>query len=76
MTRPRRGRSSFRRGDAETSQASLTYNLRVGTSPGAGDVMPLASDAATGLREVPAMGNVQQDTWYFAARTSRPAACC
>jgi hypothetical protein len=48
--------------DAETLQAGLTYNLRVGTSPGASDVMSGMSDAATGLREVPAMGNVQHNT--------------
>jgi predicted nucleotidyltransferase len=48
--------------DTETPQAGLTYNLRLGTVAGAGDVMPPGSDAATGLRKIPAMGNVQHDT--------------
>jgi hypothetical protein len=48
--------------DSETAQPSLTYNLRVGSTPGAGDVMPPMSDLATGWREVPSMGNVQHNT--------------
>jgi hypothetical protein len=44
--------------DTETPPAGLTYNLRVGTSPGASDVMsPMA--AGSGHRLIPAMGNAQ-----------------
>ncbi len=47
--------------DAETIPTGLTYNLRVGTSPGAADVVnPQAS--AAGVRRVAAMGNQQTGT--------------
>jgi hypothetical protein len=39
----------------------------VGTRPGAADVLPGMSNAATGLREIPAMGNVQHNlSWTLA----------
>ena len=47
--------------DPETPAAVLTYNLRVGTSPGASDVVsPMAS--AGGQRLLPALGNAQHGT--------------
>ncbi|MCC3409915.1 MAG: S8 family serine peptidase [Microcoleus sp. PH2017_10_PVI_O_A] len=46
--------------DAETPQASLTYNLRVGTTPGGSDIMsPMAN--SNGTRKVVQMGNVNQN---------------
>jgi hypothetical protein len=45
--------------DAQTPAAGLTYNLRVGTTPGGGDIVgPMA--AASGQRRLPQMGNVQE----------------
>ncbi|MCC3500520.1 MAG: S8 family serine peptidase, partial [Microcoleus sp. PH2017_15_JOR_U_A] len=47
--------------DAETPQAGLTYNLRVGTTPGDSDIMsPMAN--SNGTRKVVQMGNVNQNT--------------
>ena len=47
--------------DEETSSGGLSYNLRIGTSPGAGDVMTAAS-LENGVTLVPRMGNVNQNT--------------
>ena len=46
--------------DAETPVGGLSYNLRVGTSPGDDDVFSGMADAATGLRLLPALGNAQK----------------
>lgn len=44
--------------DAQTPASSLTYNVRIGTTPGASDVMgPMASPS--GQRRLPQMGNAQ-----------------
>ncbi|MEG4495046.1 S8 family serine peptidase [Microcoleus sp. D3_18_C4] len=46
--------------DAETPQTGLTYNLRVGTTPGGSDIMsPMAN--SNGTRKVVQMGNVNQN---------------
>ncbi len=43
-------------GDAEEAQASVTYNLRVGTTPGGSDIVaPMAGDS--GFRQVRGRGN-------------------
>jgi len=47
--------------DAETSALGLTYNVRVGTSPGAGDIMPAMADPVTGRRKIADLGNVGAD---------------
>ncbi|MCK5801299.1 MAG: VCBS repeat-containing protein, partial [Lentisphaeria bacterium] len=44
--------------DSETVSSNLTYNLRIGTSSGVGDVVSPMAHATTGLRRVPASGNV------------------
>lgn len=46
--------------DAETAAAGLTYNLRIGTSPGDEEIMA-ASVATKGVRKVAALGNVGQN---------------
>jgi uncharacterized repeat protein (TIGR01451 family) len=47
--------------DAQTPSAGLTYNLRIGSSPGASDILsPMA--AASGARRIPALGNAQHGT--------------
>ena len=48
--------------DTQTPSAVLTYNLRIGSAPGASDVMGSQSDIANGYRLLPAMGNVQFGT--------------
>jgi len=51
----------------ETPTTSLTYNLRIGTNAGAGEIVSAQAAPDTGLRRVPELGNVQFQT---AARTS------
>jgi hypothetical protein len=48
--------------DAQTPTAGLTYNLQVGTTPGAADVVGPMSSTSTGYRRVAAMGNSQLGT--------------
>ena len=45
-----------------TSTPALTYSLRVGTAPGASDVMSSMSSSETGHRWTPGLGNVQHNT--------------
>jgi hypothetical protein len=47
--------------DDHTPTASLSYNLRVGTSPSAGNVLS-AQAASGGFRSLPALGNCQLRT--------------
>ena len=50
--------------DSETAAASLTYNVRVGTQPGAGDVVnPMAS--AEGTRRILAAGNARHRLMFL-----------
>ncbi|MDM8008605.1 MAG: VCBS repeat-containing protein [Phycisphaerae bacterium] len=46
--------------DAQTPAAGLSYNLRVGTSPGDDDVYCGMADLGSGFRRVPAVGNAQK----------------
>ncbi len=46
--------------DVQTPTAALTYNIRVGTTPGLGDIMPAYSDRETGRRLRPDRGNAGQ----------------
>jgi len=46
----------------ETMAAGLSYNLRVGTTPGGAEVLAPQADLATGTRRQPALGNVQTQT--------------
>jgi hypothetical protein len=45
--------------DAETDAPGLTYNVRVGTTPGGSQIMSAVADASTGYRRLPQTGNVQ-----------------
>jgi hypothetical protein len=47
--------------DAQTPPVGLTYNLRIGTTPGAGDIVCPQSSPA-GYRHLPEMGNAQLRT--------------
>jgi len=48
--------------DAETPSAGLTYNLRIGTTPGGSEIMPPMADLGDGYRRVVQLGNAQQRT--------------
>ncbi len=48
--------------DNETPQAGLTYNLRIGTTPGGSEVMSAMADASNGYREVVQLGNTNHNT--------------
>lgn len=50
--------------DDHTPQRALTYNLRLGTSPGADNLIPAGSNTATGFRRAPKAGN----SGYLSAR--------
>ena len=47
--------------DAETPAAALSYNVRIGTTPGGGDVWSPAADPMTGERWILAAGNAGQN---------------
>jgi hypothetical protein len=46
--------------DAQTPATGLSYNLRVGTYSGGGDVFSGMASPATGMRQVPQLGNAQK----------------
>jgi hypothetical protein len=49
--------------DAQTPSPGLSYNLRIGTAPGASNILSPMANPATGFRRVPALlGNVNQNT--------------
>lgn len=48
--------------DAQTPQAGLTYNLRVGTTPGSANVISPQANLSNGYRRLPAMGNTNLGT--------------
>ena len=47
--------------DTPTPAAALTYNLRVGTTPGGEQIMAAMADLSTGARRIAAAGNVQHN---------------
>ncbi len=57
--------------DGQTPSDTLTYNLRVGTAPGAADVFAPQAALDTGLRRLPAMGNVQHQVSVLLGNLSR-----
>lgn len=48
--------------DDHTPQQALSYNLRIGTAPGASDIMNPMSAESNGYRKLPAMGNANLNT--------------
>jgi hypothetical protein len=48
--------------DAQTPAAGLTYNLRIGSTPGGSDLLSPESDTANGFRLLAQMGNSQLGT--------------
>jgi len=56
----------------EGSPQGLSFNVRVGTSPGAGDVMSAMADPTTGHRWIPAHGNAGwSGRWRLRGQTGR-----
>ena len=53
--------------DAQTPAATLSYNVRIGSRPGGGDILSPASDA-NGWRRVTALGNAQIRTNFLITR--------
>lgn len=52
--------------DTQTPQSGLCYNIRVGTTPGAGNTFTGMADYSTGGRLLPALGNAQKNlTWVI-----------
>ena len=51
--------------DNETSPNGLTYNLRVGKTPGGGEIVSSMAEAGSGLRRVAQLGNVNQNTRWL-----------
>ncbi|MFH1573601.1 MAG: FlgD immunoglobulin-like domain containing protein, partial [Acidobacteriota bacterium] len=50
--------------DAETPAAGLSYNVRIGTTPGGSEIMSPMADPATGYRRVVQLGNVgERASW-------------
>jgi len=58
--------------DAQTPASGLTYNLRVGTSPGASDVMATMANPANGYRRVVQLGNTNHNTSWAIPLASIP----
>ncbi|MCK5838435.1 MAG: T9SS type A sorting domain-containing protein [Bacteroidales bacterium] len=48
--------------DLETPASALTYNIRVGTEPGLGDIVSPMSDESSGYRKRVTIGNTGQDS--------------
>ena len=49
-------------GDSETRAAALTYNLRVGNTPGGSQIVSAMADSLNGYRYVPRLGNTNHRT--------------
>ncbi len=45
--------------DPHTPTPGLTYNVRIGTTPGGGNIVPAQSDLLSGRRRLPQMGNAE-----------------
>ena len=51
--------------DLETRSDGLTYNIRVGTSPGGSEVVSSHSNPTNGHRSIVSMGNTQSNNFYI-----------
>jgi uncharacterized protein YuzB (UPF0349 family) len=49
--------------DMQTPSLALTYNLRIGTSPGASDILSPNADLMSGVRYMPTQGNMAANTF-------------
>ena len=48
--------------DKETAQNGLTYNLRVGTTPGGSEIVSPMANVNTGFRKIPQLGNINHNS--------------
>ncbi len=48
--------------DTQTPQNTLTYNLRLGTTPGGAEIVSPMADTSTGFRKLPQLGNANHNT--------------
>jgi fibronectin type 3 domain-containing protein len=62
--------------DGETAQNSLTYNLRLGTTPGGSEVVSPMSEVVAGTRWIPQWGNVNHNTQWTIQRLPRGTYYC
>jgi predicted nucleotidyltransferase len=53
--------------DAETPSAGLTYNLRIGTTPGGDEICAGMADGSSGYRRVVQLGNTNYNTTWATA---------
>lgn len=51
--------------DDHTPAPGLSYNIRIGSAPGSGDVLSSLSLPASGNRKIPERGNVGHDTSFY-----------
>ncbi|MCD4690436.1 hypothetical protein K8S17_03150, partial [bacterium] len=58
--------------DSETPTAGLTYNLRIGTTPGGDEISSGMADGATGYRRVPQLGNMSHNTTWAISLPDTP----
>ncbi len=49
--------------DLQTPSPAITYNLRIGTSPGTSDILSPNGNVTTGARYLPAVGNMAANTF-------------
>ena len=52
--------------DTQTPANGLSYNLRIGTTPGGSDILAPAADATTGWRRLAQRGSLQTTSWPLA----------
>ncbi len=50
--------------DSETPQAGLTYNIRIGTTPGGSEIKSAHADPSNGFRKIVDLGNAQKLTQW------------
>ncbi len=58
--------------DSQTPAGGLTYNLRIGTSPGSDNLMPAMANPTSGYRRIPTYGNAQKRLSWTLHNLPRP----
>jgi hypothetical protein len=51
--------------DNQTNQKALTYNVRIGKTPGGSDIVSAMANSSTGFRKIPQNGNVGTNQLYI-----------
>jgi sugar lactone lactonase YvrE len=60
--------------DAQTPSSGLSYNLRIGTTPGGGEILSPMAAGGTGYRRVAQLGNANQNLQWSVPLASLPPA--